>query len=87
MPITVECSAGAHPSCYEVHVDAPGHRMPMLSLRCAATRPGKGDAVCSLVPMRHADTAISIGDGKSRLSVLCMQEEEILCLCARISMC
>ena len=37
----------------------------MLSFRCAATRPGKGDAVCSLVPLRHADNAISVGEGGS----------------------
>lgn len=57
--------AGSHPSCYEVRVDAPGQTMPVLNLRCAASRPGKGDAVCSLVPMRHADNAIGIAQGKS----------------------
>lgn len=59
---------GSHPSCYEVRVDAPGQKMPVLSLRCAAARPGKGDAVCSLVPMRHADTAISVANGKIMLT-------------------
>ena len=56
--------AGSHPCCYEVHVDAPGHKVPVLSFRCAATRSGKGDTICSLVPMRHADNAISIREGK-----------------------
>ncbi|DBA99043.1 hypothetical protein WJX77_007957 [Trebouxia sp. C0004] len=58
-------AAGSHPSCYEVRVDAPSQKMPVLSLRCAASRPGKGDAVCSLVPMRHADNSIDVGQGHS----------------------
>ncbi|KAL0054114.1 hypothetical protein WJX82_004029 [Trebouxia sp. C0006] len=57
--------AGSHPSCYEVRVDAPSQKMPVLSLRCAASRPGKGDAVCSLVPMRHADNSIDVSQGHS----------------------
>lgn len=54
---------GSHPNCYEVRVDAPGQKMAVVSLRCAAARPGKGDAVCSLVPIRQADNAISIDEG------------------------
>lgn len=57
--------AGTHPSCYDVRVDAPGHKVPVLSFRSAATRPGKGDVTCSLVPLRHADNAISVREGKS----------------------
>jgi len=59
----LDCLSGSHPSCYEVRVDAPSQKMPVLSLRCAASRPGKGDAVCSLVPMRHADNSIDIAQG------------------------
>ena len=64
---TLTTSAGSHPSCFEVHIDAPEKKVPVLSFRCAAARPGKGDAVCSLVPLRHADNAINIGAGGSEV--------------------
>ena len=54
-----------HPSCYEAKVDAPGQKIAVLNLRCAATRPNKGDAVCAMVPMRNAHNHIDAAQGQS----------------------